>query len=222
MISIFFSGLLIGLAGAGHCLGMCGGLASMLSVGQHSSTIKIVAYNLGRIFSYSLFTLVLASTLLFGLSEHYSALMVPLRTFAGILLVFMGLYVCGLSRLILKVESLGRYLWRLIQPAAKSFLPIQNPAQALAAGFVWGWLPCGLVYSTVLWATSLGSIPLSMMAMLGFAIGTLPTMLVAGLFAQQLKTLWQQLYLKWIFGTLIILYGLYSIPYFKNLLSHLG
>lgn len=222
MISIFFSGLLIGLAGAGHCLGMCGGLASMLSVGQHTNSVKIVAYNLGRILSYALFTLLLASTLYFGLSEYYSALMVPLRTFAGVLLIFMGLYLCGLSRLILKIESLGRYLWRIIQPAAKSFLPIENSAQALAAGFVWGWLPCGLVYSTVLWATSLGDISLSMVAIFGFAIGTLPAMLLAGLFAQQLQTLWQQLYLKWIFGLLIIFYGLYSIPYFKNLISHLG
>ncbi|WP_417552745.1 sulfite exporter TauE/SafE family protein [Marinomonas fungiae] len=222
MISIFFSGFLIGLAGAGHCLGMCGGLASMLSVGQSSSAFNIVAYNLGRIFSYGLFTLLLASTLQFGLSEYYSAFMLPLRTFAGILLVFMGLYLCGLSRLILRVESIGRYLWRFIQPIAKSFLPIKNPAQALGAGLVWGWLPCGLVYSTVLWATSLGSISLSMVAIFGFAMGTLPTMLLAGFFAKQLKNLWQQFHLKWLFGFLIIIYGLYSIPYFKNLLSNIG
>lgn len=222
MISVFFSGVLIGLAGAGHCLGMCGGLASMLSVGQNSNAVKIVAYNLGRVLSYSLFALILASTLHFGFSDYYSSLMVPLRTFAGVLLIFMGLYLCGLSRLILKIESLGRHLWHLIQPVAKSFLPIQNPAQAFAAGMVWGWLPCGLVYSTVLWATSLGSIPLSMTAVAGFAVGTLPAMLLAGLFAQQMKALWQQLYLKWIFGLLIIFYGLYSIPYFKNLLSSLG
>ncbi|SBS32037.1 hypothetical protein MAQ5080_02146 [Marinomonas aquimarina] len=191
----------------------------MLSVGERASSVNIVAYNLGRVLSYALFTLLLAATLQFGLSHYYNDLMVPLRTFAGVLLVLMGLYLCGISRLILKVESLGRYAWRLLQPLAKSFLPIQTPAQALAAGLVWGWLPCGLVYSTVLWATSLGSISLSMTAIFGFAIGTLPAMLLAGLFAQQIKALWQQLYLKWIFGSLISLYGLYSIPYFKNLLS---
>lgn len=221
MISIFLSGFLIGLAGVGHCMGMCGGLASMLSMGQHARSINIITYNIGRITSYILFTALIAASLQIGLSDYYHALQMPLRTFAGILLVFMGLYLCGISHFILKIESIGRYIWKFIQPAAKSLLPVKTPIQSLSAGFIWGWLPCGLVYSTVLWATSLGSFSLSMSAILGFALGTLPTMLLAGLFAQQIKALWQQLYLKWIFGLLIIIYGLYSIPYFKNLLSSL-
>ncbi|WP_425641034.1 sulfite exporter TauE/SafE family protein [Marinomonas gallaica] len=221
MISIFISALLIGLAGAGHCLGMCGGLASMLSIGNKTTFQTIVAYNLGRILSYCILTLILASAINLGFASIYSELMTPLRTFAGILLVLMGLYICGLSKFILRIESLGRYIWKYVQPFAKSFLPIQTLGQAVGAGMVWGWLPCGLVYSTVLWASSLGSIELSLMAMLGFSMGTLPAMLLAAMFSQQLKKVWSHYHLAWIFGVSLIGYGLYTIPSIKNLLSNI-
>lgn len=210
---------MIGLAGAGHCLGMCGGLASLLAINGQPSSARIISYNLGRTASYLLFALILSSTFQFGLSHLYTDLMIPLRTFAGVLLVLMGLYICGLSKLILKIESLGRYGWKAIQPLAKKLLPIETNQQAFIAGVLWGWLPCGLVYSTVLWASSLGSISLSLLAMLGFAAGTLPAMLLAGFFSQQLKQIWQTYYLNWLFGLFMCLYGLYSIPAIKNVIS---
>ena len=148
--------------------------------------------------------------------------MQPLRTLAGIIMILMGLYICGASRLILVTEKAGRLLWKSIQPAAKSLLPIRSSKQALLAGIIWGWLHCGLVYSTVLWATSLGSVSLSMMAITGFILGTLPSMLLAGLFSQQLKDIWQRYQLKWLFGISIILYGTYSIPLVKSMLSSIG
>ena len=222
MISIFLSGIAIGLAGAGHCLGMCGGLASLLSVGGKIKHSWLVVYNVGRGLSYLAFTLLLSSALYYGLADYYTQSMQPLRTLAGIIMILMGLYICGASRLILVTEKAGRLLWKSIQPAAKSLLPIRSSKQALLAGIIWGWLPCGLVYSTVLWATSLGSVSLSMIAITGFILGTLPSMLLAGLFSQQLKDIWQRYQLKWLFGISIILYGAYSIPLVKSMLSSIG
>ncbi|MBJ7549504.1 sulfite exporter TauE/SafE family protein [Marinomonas ostreistagni] len=222
MISIFFSGLVIGLAGAGHCLGMCGGLASMLSMGGNSKPSWLIFYNIGRGFSYITFTVIISSALYFGLTEYYTEAMEPLRTIAGIILILMGLYICGASKLILKIEKSGRFIWQWVQPLAKSFLPIQSSKQAFVAGMLWGWLPCGLVYSTVLWSVSLGSVTLSMAAILGFVIGTMPSMFLAGMFSQQIKNAWNRYHLKWIFGLSIILYGAYSIPIVKNLLSSIG
>lgn len=219
MIATFVTALLIGLAGAGHCLGMCGGLAALLSINGRPSIRRIVFYNLGRVMSYALFTLLLVTAVQLGAADYYRSLMVPLRSLAGGLLILMGLYICGASRWILKVEALGRFGWRALHPLAKRMLPIESSKQAFFAGTLWGWLPCGLVYSTVLWATALGTWSLSMVAILGFACGTLPAMLLAGFFSQSLKRVWTQYYLHWLFGGLLILYGIYSIPYVKALLS---
>ena len=107
MITTFLTALLIGLAGAGHCLGMCGGLASLLSINGRPSIRRIVFYNLGRVLSYALFTLLLVSAVQLGAAEYYRHLMVPLRTIAAVLLILMGLYIGGASRWILKIEALG-------------------------------------------------------------------------------------------------------------------
>ena len=222
MTAVFISGLLIGLAGAGHCLGMCGGLSALLSVNGKPSLTRLLAYNFGRISSYGLLALIIA-TAIQGTAEYlYRDLMIPLRTIAGVLLILMGLYLWGASQLILKVEKLGTGAWRALQPIAKSLLPIRSTPHAYLAGMIWGWLPCGLVYSTVLWASALGSVSQTSSAMIGFALGTLPSMLLAGFFAQQLKQLWQHYRLGKLFGTLMVLYGLYTIPMIHGLLSTHG
>ena len=61
MLSIdYLSAFIIGLLGSGHCIGMCGGITTMLTSAlspqsKASDQFKLVtAYNIGRIFSYSL------------------------------------------------------------------------------------------------------------------------------------------------------------------------
>ena len=49
------SAFLLGLMGAGHCLGMCGGIIGSLSMAtNHSAWGNIFYYQVGRIASYSL------------------------------------------------------------------------------------------------------------------------------------------------------------------------
>lgn len=220
MISLIISGFLIGIAGAGHCLGMCGGLASLLTLGKAPSFTTLLFYNLGRIVSYFLLTSAFAISFHYAFGDTYSALLVPLRTVSGIILILMGLYVCGLSKWILKLEQAGRILWRFIQPLSKRLLPVSSYKQALAAGFIWGWLPCGLVYSTVLWSLTQASPTLTMAAMVGFAAGTLPSMLLVGAFATQFKQIWEEYRLRWVFGVMICLYGVYSLPIIKTTISN--
>ena len=54
MDPIYLSAFGLGLAGAGHCLGMCGGIASALALGGANSTAVTLAYHAGRISSYTL------------------------------------------------------------------------------------------------------------------------------------------------------------------------
>ena len=58
LIPLLASAFILGLLGAGHCLGMCGGLMGALTFGippeqQHKRLRMLIAYNLGRVSSYS-------------------------------------------------------------------------------------------------------------------------------------------------------------------------
>jgi sulfite exporter TauE/SafE len=78
-------------------------------------------------------------------------------------------------------------------------------------GFVWGWLPCGLVYSVLIWALSAGSATQGALLMLGFGLGTLPNLLLMGAFAAQLSALTRQKWVRWIAGAAVLGFGLYTI-----------
>ena len=54
-------------------------------------------------------------------------------------------------------------------------------------GALWGWLPCGLVYSVLLTALASGSAPRGALIMLAFGLGTLPNLLAIGLFWESVK-----------------------------------
>ncbi|RDL45830.1 sulfite exporter TauE/SafE family protein [Marinomonas piezotolerans] len=221
-VSVFFSGLLIGIAGAGHCIGMCGGLSSLLSLNGKPSMWRLACYNFGRVSSYALLAVTLAASIQLGTDALYIDLLYPLRTVTGIILILMGLYLCGASKWILKIERIGVVGWRILEPMARRLIPIRTNKQAFMAGVLWGWLPCGLVYSTVIWSSSHGSVSLSVSAMAGFAAGTMPAMMLAGAFSQRLKEYWAAYRLGFVFGVLIIFYGIYSIPYVRQIISAHG
>ncbi|MBY4677808.1 sulfite exporter TauE/SafE family protein [Marinobacterium arenosum] len=205
--------LLLGLLGGGHCLGMCGGIAAGVALGtpqQSQRGLMLLGYNGGRILSYSL-----AGALVGSLSWllRDQPVMLALRSLAGLMLIVMGLYIGQWWQGLLRLERLGGQLWRLIQPLARNLLPARTLPQAFALGAVWGWLPCGLVYSTLIWASAAGSWQQSALLMAGFGAGTLPALLLTGLLAQQMQQLLQRRLTQQLFGLLIILFGLFTIPW---------
>ena len=145
--------LLAGFLGGGHCIGMCGGIVSALSFAlppsqRHPLRILslMLAYNLGRITSYSLAG-VLAGLLGKGLVEQLPQLTYFLRWLAVLILVLMALYIGRWWQILIKAEVAGKFLWRYLEPLGRKLMPVTHPGQALLIGAVWGWLPCGLVYS---------------------------------------------------------------------------
>lgn len=194
MINDFLAAILIGLLGAGHCLGMCSGIASAITFSEGkdqsklSSLISILLYNLGRISSYSLAGFVVAGSsgallILIGGKEA----LIYLRMFAAILMLFLALYISRIWFGLLQLEKAGQHLWKFIKPIAQYFIPLKHPIFAFPLGFLWGWLPCGLVYSALSWAASSGSATSGFLIMLGFGIGTMPAMLCVGSLSHQLK-----------------------------------
>lgn len=210
--------ILLGLLGGSHCIGMCGGIAATIGMGSNGQKrpLLLLGYNLGRILSYAA-----AGALVGSLSWllRDQPIMLALRTGAGLMLVAMGLYVAQWWSGVTRLEAGGKLLWRFIQPLAGRFIPARNLPQAFALGTLWGWLPCGLVYSTLIWASAAASWQQSALLMAGFGLGTLPTLLLTGLLAQQFKNMLQKQFTKGLFGTLIIIFGLYTIPW-AGLLSH--
>ncbi|NVD06661.1 sulfite exporter TauE/SafE family protein [Vibrio sp. JPW-9-11-11] len=202
----------IGLVGAGHCMGMCGGIASMLSMGQaQPSKLTPLFYNLGRLASYVLFGAIIGGTVsTISQVSQVNDVLVWLRLAAAIFMILLAGYIGRWWQGLLYVEKLGQSLWRLISPAAKSLLPLRSPTYAIPFGFVWGWLPCGLVYSTLTWAAVSGSATNGALVMLAFGLGTLPAMLLVGHTATQLNKLQSSHTFRHIVAVTILLYGLYT------------
>ena len=203
------SALLLGFLGSTHCLGMCGGIAASMALsGNHFRFL--LGYNAGRIFSYTLAGLLVGSLGLFSQSMT-SALV--LRTLAALMLVLMGLYIGQWWRALTYLEKAGQGLWSLIRPAASRLLPVKSLPQAMLLGFFWGWLPCGLIYSTLVWSAGAGDPTSSATLMLCFGLGTLPAMLTTGLIAHNIKQLMQTSWMPRVSGLLVILMGLASFPW---------
>jgi sulfite exporter TauE/SafE len=72
----------------------------------------------------------------------------------------------------------GLALWRRLSPLTRRLLPLNTPARAIAAGMLWGWLPCGLAYAMLIGAW-LSASPLDGAALMAaFGLGTAPALIV--------------------------------------------
>lgn len=211
---LLVSALILGLLGGGHCLGMCGGLMGALTLAipaeQRARRFRLLlAYNLGRILSYATAGILIG---LAGWALANSPAAMLLRVVAALLLIAMGLYLAGWWSGLTRVEGLGRHLWRHLQPIASRLMPVSSLPRALLLGAIWGWLPCGLVYSTLLWAASQGSALDSGLLMLAFGLGTWPVLLATGMAAERLTALLRQRGVRVAGGLLVILFGLWTLP----------
>jgi len=214
LLALLGSALVLGLLGGGHCLGMCGGLMGALTLAippeQRGKRLRLLlAYNLGRIFSYACAGLLLG---LAGWAVASSPAALALRVAAALLLIAMGLYLAGWWSGLTRIEALGRGLWRHIQPMASRLLPVSSLPRALLLGALWGWLPCGLVYSTLLWAASQGNAGYSAVLMLAFGLGTWPVLLATGLAAERVNALLRRRSVRVAGGVLVMLFGIWTLP----------
>lgn len=207
-ISLF----LVGLLGGTHCVGMCGGIVSALSMGGESRFSLHLAYNGGRIVSY-----VLAGALAGALGGLSLALadQLPMRialyVLANTMLVALGLYLIGLTRALVFTERFGQHLWRHLQPLSRRFLPARSVAQAFPLGLLWGWLPCGLVYSALATALTSGSAAGGAGLMLAFGLGTLPNLLLAGLLAARLREYAAKPLVRLVAGLTVLGFGVWGL-----------
>lgn len=208
----WISAFLLGLLGAPHCAGMCGGIVAALSMnmprpleGSRNGLITVLIYNMGRISSYTV-----AGMLMGGLSAaashllflHHAQLVV--KAAAVLFMLLLGLYISGWWPLLSGMERVGGRIWRHIEPLARRFIPIRNLSSAYVVGLVWGWLPCGLVYTGLIYSATAGGVFQGGLLMLFFGLGTLPAMLLMGAAGQQLQAFLQKSWLRQLAGLIVI------------------
>jgi hypothetical protein len=174
----------VGLLGGVHCLGMCGGIATALSSassGAMPAWQLRLGYNLGRISSYAVAGAIAGSIGGAGmLIAHALPVQMAAYILANVMLIGLGLYLAGLSAAVSRLESAGQWIWRRLQPLMRHLLPADRWSRALALGALWGWLPCGLVYSVLTTAMLAGNPGGGAIIMAAFGLGTLPNLLAAG------------------------------------------
>jgi uncharacterized protein len=153
---------------------------------------KLLMFNLGRIISYILAGLLVG--LLGFLSKDYlvnpAGIDIP-RLISAVFIMLVGFYILDYKSSLAWIESLGNKLWQIIQPISRFVLPVRNLTQAFGLGLVWGWLPCGMVYSALILSAASPTPLLGGLHMLFFGLGTLPSMIAVGYLTQQL-TRWKK------------------------------
>lgn len=222
---------LVGLAGSVHCVGMCGGIVGALSAAgaprrptggagviaiaqarPAGMAWRVAAYNGGRIASY-----MTAGAIAGGLSGgaanlvRIASLQHLFYWLANLMLVALGLYLMDAWRGLARLESAGQRLWRRLLPVLKLLLPMDTPLKALALGGLWGWVPCGMVYSVLLTALLSGSAADGAAVMLAFGLGTLPMLFGLGLAGATLRQLVRRRGVRLGCGLLVLAYGLLGI-----------
>jgi hypothetical protein len=220
MLTSLLSAFLVGLLGGVHCVGMCGGIVSALTFGlPKESRMRVSAmfpfqlfYNLGRISSY-----VMAGALMGGLGILLAQI-VPLYyaqkflfVLAGVFMIALGLYLGNWWFGLVKLEQAGARLWARIEPIGKRLLPVRTVRQAFVLGLVWGWIPCGLVYSALILAISAGGVVEGATLMLAFGLGTLPNLLLMGLVAGGVVRWSRKAWVRQAAGAMVIAFGLYTL-----------
>ena len=212
----FISAFFIGLLGAGHCIGMCSGIASALSFSinpeQKNGRWALLLYNLGRISSYSLAGFIFAgssSLLMVWIGGKES--LIYLRILASIMMLLLAFYIARIWNGLIIVERAGQIIWRFIKPLAQYFLPLKHPLLAFPLGLLWGWLPCGLVYSTLIWAVSSADAINGLVIMLGFGLGTLPAMMLVGSLSNKLKNILNKQWFRYGSGFILAAFALQTL-----------
>lgn len=174
---------LIGLVTGSHCVVMCGGIMIERSVNKridnHKKDIKnniinVILYNVFRVLTYSLLGFI------FGLIGKYIIFSMKAKsiifTLTGIYIIFIVLNMWGVP-LIRKIEY---GLPSLCKLKKNKYLKNVGP---ILGGILTAFLPCASSNSMWLIAMSSGNGLNGFLTMLSWGIGTIPFMVIFGLFS---------------------------------------
>lgn len=218
---------LLGLFSSAHCIAMCGSVIGALTLTLPAHIREqprkmlpyVLNYNVGRILSYAI-----AGGIVGLLASPLAQIngLPFLRYLSALVMIGMGLYLAGWFPKFAHAEKMGAPIWRKLQPIGQKLLPVRSLKQAFLLGAVWGWLPCGLVYSGLAVAATTGDVWYSAAVMLAFGLGTLPAVMGAGMFAGMLASLARNQLFRKLAGVTIILMAILVVLWPQSDHQHHG
>jgi sulfite exporter TauE/SafE len=176
-VSITFAAtaLLMGLAGGPHCVAMCGAACGAIArAGATRSPRAMWSFQLGRLAGYAAAGAVAGGAVqaVAWLTTQAGALR-PVWTLFHLGVLAWGLMLATRARQPLWASAVGRAAWQQIRPLAAA------RGGVFAAGALWAFMPCGLLYSALLVASLSGGALQGAAAMALFAVGSGAALLAA-------------------------------------------
>ena len=230
-ISSYSVAFLMGLFSSLHCLGMCGSIIGSLTLSldksirthKHRLWPYVMSYNLGRILSYAI------AGLLAGFAEEVLSRPLGghghrvLQILSALIMMGAGLYIAGWFPRFAYIEKIGSLFWRHIEPFGRKLIPIANLPKAFIFGMIWGWLPCGLVYTALALSATTGDMMRSSLTMLAFGSGTIPAVLTVGVMTSWMVRLAHMKRFRQITGlTFMVLSILAAFPWLNPMATHIA
>lgn len=198
-----------GLAGSGHCLGMCGGIVTALALSNRDSDatrrfLFNILYHAGRITTYSLLGLMAGLAAQAGMVDSLRGYVKWLFLAANLFVAAIGIFT------LLGVHSLGTSAldgsgWGFPRKHLVWLAKSSSVLAAVPAGLLMGFLPCGLVYGVLISAITSGSAMKGWSMMLAFGCGTVPALLAYGQVASALSALGRGVFQRCMGGVVALL-----------------
>jgi hypothetical protein len=218
-------GFTTGLLGAGHCIGMCGGLVGALSLsatGRRSGWSFHLLYNAGRLVTY---TLIGALVGWFGsalaYTDRFHTVARTLLVASDLFIILVGFGTAGLfaGLDITRLDFPGPL--RAMTKAVQRLRQLPPAVAALPLGLLFGFLPCGYLYAVAITAAQSADVTTGALMLLAFGIGTLPALLLFGTATQWLGSR-ARLWMLRIAGLLVAGMGAVNLLRHLRLMGWLG
>ncbi len=173
----FLGGMVLGFASTLHCAGMCGGIATSLTLmfapqsAMDRARILMLA-QAGRVTSYMAAGAILGY---FG-SELYTSFNQAgafrvLQWFGAVVLIWLGLTFAGLMPMPSVVD---RLIARISAAIGRVLAPLRRSAVGpYVTGLTWGIIPCPMVYAALFTAMLAGTASGGALFMMGFGLATM-------------------------------------------------
>lgn len=171
MLIILSQGLMMGILGSFHCIGMCGPIALVLPVDRNNKWkgfIQTFMYHFGRVITYTLMGLLFG---LLGKGLYLAGFQGRISMLMGAIMILAVLFPTNY----LAKFGFGKPLYVLVSKlklVLGSYLQKKSSSAFFTIGLLNGLLPCGLVYIALTGAIATGDAWMGAIFMALFGLGT--------------------------------------------------
>jgi hypothetical protein len=217
------TGLLAGLFGSTHCLGMCGGIVGLLHAQLPAGRDGLaVGFHIGRVASYLAIGLLATGIGMLPAAVVPQAAGQVMRWALGAIIVLMAVYIALPGRFRDVAGQIAAPMTRRMMPIFSKFLPVKSLDNAVGLGLLWGLLPCGLLYTVVASAVMLADPAATAALIVAFGVGTVPLLLGGGLVMLRFRSAVNRPGLRWLAAGLLAATGVLVAagPWLAHALDH--